>query len=70
MREHVSRDRRELWGEILEPYALGNCNPVTGNVYSSQITWQDTDKFPHLPEISTRLVFELKNAKLYSFWIH
>jgi hypothetical protein len=56
-------------GETVEPYALAKCNPVRGNVYDEKITWAGRDTLEWPSGTSPRLVFELKNAKLYSFWI-
>ena len=56
-------------GEPVEPYTLGQCKPVTGDVTAAPVAWQDKQAIEHPPDTSLRLVFELKNAKLYSFWI-
>jgi len=50
-------------------YILSKCKPVTGDHLEARVGWADSDTIEHSPETSLRVVFELKNAKLYSFWI-
>jgi len=69
MKTFVPRDQRAPWGEMIDPYTPANCKPVTGNVFAGRITWRGRDSLQRIPKTSPRLVFELKNAKLYSFWI-
>ena len=58
-----------LEGESVMDYQLAQCDPVTGDVMSARVSWGQK-KFLRCPvDESLRLVFALKNAKLYSFWI-
>ena len=66
---YIPRGSRKPTGDVIEPYALKNCSPVTGNVFAGQITWQGKESIEHPAGTSPRLVLELKNAKLYSFWL-
>jgi hypothetical protein len=55
--------------EALENYTLSHCLPVTTDATRAPVTWKSGENIP-LPEGKhVRLKFELKNAKLYSFWI-
>ena len=49
-------------------YGLEKCVPVTENTLSGQITWRKNGILPKAKD-PKRILFELKNAKLYSFWI-
>jgi len=60
---------REISGKPVEPYLLEKCNPITGDLLEGRVTWKDRNTIDHPHQRSMRLVFELKNAKLYSFWI-
>ena len=60
---------RTAGGAAVDPYTLANCIPVTGNVMQARIVWGNRKTIEHSPTSSLRLVFELKNTKLYSFWI-
>ncbi len=60
---------RSMSAKPLEPYTLANCKPVTGDHTAGRITWGDKQTIERPPKTSLRLVFELKNAKLYAFWI-
>ena len=69
MRQFVHRNKRPPWGKLIEPYTPANCNGVTGSTFAGRITWKGRPTLPPTADASPRLVFELKNAKLYSFWI-
>ena len=61
---------RKAWGgEAVGPYSVAKCKSLTANAIKGNITWEDRDTIKCSPNASMRLVFELKNAKLYSFWI-
>lgn len=66
---YVKAELRGTGGKAVEPYTLKQCKPVTGNVMKARVTWEGTSAIDRPQATSTRLVFELKNAKLYSFWI-
>ncbi len=66
---YVKAELRTVWGEVVEPYSLANCQPVTDDVFEGRITWAAADTLQRPAKTSLRLAFELKNAKLYSFWI-
>ncbi len=56
------------WGQAFEPYTLANCQPITKDSRRSPVRWHGTAVVRCPVRRSVRLVFELKNAKLYSFW--
>jgi len=60
---------RTTAGAPAGPYTLAQCTPVTGDVMGAKVVWGDRKTIEHSPKSSLRVVFELKNAKLYSFWI-
>ena len=60
----LSRSRAAVPG-----YALEDCRPITGDAPAARIRWGKQETAPRRPDQSVRLVFEIKNAKLYSFWI-
>ena len=68
-RVYIPQNQREAVGSVVGHYALENCSPVTGNVFDAKITWGDKDTLECPDKSSLRLVFELKNARLYSFWV-
>ncbi len=56
-------------GKPVGPYRLSKCEVVTGDQLKARITWADTGTIQRRQAVPLRLVFELKNAKLSSFWI-
>jgi len=66
---YVKAGLRKRSGKAVRAYTLAKCTPVTGNVLDGRITWEGKGTIECPPKTSLRLVFELKNAKLYSFWI-
>ena len=56
-------------GKAIGPYTLSACKPATTDATSIPITWAGQGAIRHSPDQSLRLAFELKNAKLYAFWI-
>ncbi|MCH2117434.1 MAG: hypothetical protein MK161_07010 [Pirellulales bacterium] len=60
---------RDAAGKPVAHYQLADCNPVQGDVTSARVTWRNRDQVHRPDDQSWRLVFELKNAQLYSFWI-
>jgi hypothetical protein len=48
---------------------MQQCKPVTGDLTAARVTWQDKKAIERPVDTPLGLAFELKNAKLYSFWI-
>ncbi len=55
--------------EPLGPYALEDSKPLAKGTLQGRMTWQAAQELPELKDSHVRLKFQLKNAKLYSFWI-
>ena len=66
---YVKAELRSRPGEAVRSYTLGECQPAAGDATKTRITWAGRNTIEHVPAQSLRLAFELKNAKLYSFWI-
>ena len=66
---YVKVEVRSAQGDGVEGHAMAGCQRVTGNVFAGRIKWDGGDTIVRPPKTSWRLAFELKNAKLYSFWI-
>ena len=60
---------RNAAGKVVEPYDLAGCKPVTGDVLRAPVRWAGRSRLRRHTGQSLRLAFQLKNAKLYSFWI-
>jgi len=66
---HVRVALQDVSGKIVAPYTLGGCKPVTGDVLEARVSWAGRRIIRNTAGKSLRLVFELKKAKLYSFWL-
>ena len=66
---YIKAALRDTAGKDRTPYALERCKPITGDVLKAQVTWGGRTTLRNPSGKSLRLAFELKNAKLYSFWI-
>ena len=66
---YVKAELRDRSGKPVQPYAFGACKAATGDATSIPITWTGSDAIRPAPGQSLRVAFELKNAKLYAFWI-
>jgi hypothetical protein len=60
----LTRDSQPIPG-----YDLENAVPLTNNTTKGQMTWNSKKKLAPPGEDHLRLVFQLKHAKLYSFWL-
>ncbi len=70
---HIKVSVRDLKNKPLPHYTLAKCQGVTTDTVAGRIQWQDNPQLPDdtaVPEQHIRLLFEVKNARLYSFWIH
>ena len=50
-------------------YAAENAIPFEGDAVSTQLAWEGAQEIPAPEEGHIRLMFQLKNAKLYAFWL-
>ena len=65
---HVKAEIRNAAGQAVRPYVMFACRPVTGDVLEGRISWADQSDIARPADQSLRIAFELKNARLYSFW--
>ena len=56
-------------GKAVKPYSSAACRPVAGDVLAAPVVWRGAETIKPPAGAMSRLVFEMKNAKLYSFWI-
>jgi len=49
--------------------SAGDCRPITAGGTDLPVSWPVGDDISHLADRHVRLEFQLRNAKLYSFWI-
>ena len=66
---YLKAEVRHADGTVVEPYGLAGCEPVTGDVLKAPVRWAGASQLACPEDKSLRLVFRLKNAKLYSFWV-
>ena len=50
-------------------YSVGGCKAITGDGIDRPVSWTGKTDLAGLQNSKVRLRFELRNAKLYSFWI-
>jgi hypothetical protein len=55
--------------QLTSGYELENAVPLTRNTTKGQMTWKSKEKLVPPGDDHLRIMFQLKNAKLYSFWI-
>lgn len=53
-------------GKAVEGFALTDCPPIVGDAIDQQVQWKDNAKFSALAGKPIRLIFELKDADLFS----
>ena len=66
---YLKAELRDAAGTVIQPYRLADCKPVTGDVMKAAVKWAGVSALKRPQDQSLRLVFQLKSAKLYSFWI-
>jgi hypothetical protein len=60
----LTRDSKPVAG-----YELENAVPLNTNTTKARMTWKSKEKLSTPGEDHLRILFQLRNAKLYSFWI-
>lgn len=60
----LSRDSEPMVG-----YTMDDAMPLTKNTSTGRMIWKSTDTVVSPRDMHLRIQFQLKNAKLYSFWI-
>jgi hypothetical protein len=66
---YVRAELRDASGKALQPYLLSRCRPVTNDNLNARITWDGKGTIDPPANGASRIAFELKHAKLYSFRI-
>lgn len=60
----LTRDSQPMGG-----YTLDDADPLTKNTTKGQVSWKSKKQLNPPDGDHLRIVFQLKNAKLYSFWV-
>ena len=70
---YLRAEVRDFYNKTLAPYRRGDCTALRKGAVCAAIAWEKTDRLPaganEAINKHIRLLFELKNARLYSFWI-
>jgi len=56
-------------GEVIEPFALEDCEPVSSDKTLVQVNWQENKDLAALAGKPVRFRFHLTNGSLYAFWV-
>jgi hypothetical protein len=66
---YVKAELRDASGKPQGPYLLSMCKPIHDDQVEARIRWDGRATIDRPANTPLRLVVELKNAKLYAFWI-
>ena len=66
---YIQAEVLDQHGDPILGYTVADCRPVQGNHLRAKLSWKDGKTLAQLKDRHIRLVFHLKNAKFYSFWI-
>ena len=66
---YIKAELRGTTNQSVEPYVLSNCRAVTGDSTKAHVTWDGADTIDRPDGQSLRIAFEIKNARLFSFWV-
>ena len=53
----------------IAPWTIESCSALHGDSIDMPVSWRDESKLTELNDSSVRLQFDLRSAKLFSFWI-
>jgi hypothetical protein len=56
-------------GQAIEGFTADTCNSIQSDVLQGQLSWAGGKTLADLKDRHIRIMFHLKNAKLYSFWV-
>ena len=56
-------------GDVLQPFSLENCRPVSGDDAKLEIKWKGVADLSALQGEPVRFRFHLKDGALYAFWV-
>ena len=66
---YLKAEWQDTSGVAIAGYRMNDCQAVQGDVTGGKVRWRNAGRIDRSDDNSLRLVFELKNANLYSFWI-
>ncbi|MBH07104.1 MAG: hypothetical protein CMJ20_12370 [Phycisphaeraceae bacterium] len=66
---YIKAEIRNTAGEAVKPYVMSECQPLTTDVLNGQVVWAGQTAVQRSADQSMRIAFEVKNARLYSFWL-
>ena len=66
---YIKAEIRNTAGEAVKPYVMSECQPLTADVLNGQVAWAGKTTIRRSADQSMRIAFEVKNARLYSFWL-
>ncbi len=56
-------------GQVLPPFTLANCLPVTSDKTLQPVRWSGVDDLSSLANQPVRIRFHLRNGRLHAFWV-
>ena len=59
----------DMHGKAVEPFTLGNCEPVTGDKTLQPVRWKGADDLSAVAGKPVKFRFHLSKAQLYAFWV-
>lgn len=59
----------DLKNRVISPFSLSRCETVSGDSTIQKISWKGIEDISQLAGKAVRFRFQLKNGKLYSFWV-
>ena len=68
-RGYIKAEIRNTAGEAVKPDVMSECQPLTTDVLNGQVVWSGQTAVQRSVDQSMRMAFEVKNARLYSFWL-
>jgi hypothetical protein len=56
-------------GKVIAPFSMANCTPVQGDTTRQQVAWKGASDLSKLSGQKVKFRFELRQGRLYSFWV-
>lgn len=56
-------------GAVMAPYSFANCEPISVDSTIQRVEWRGVEDLERLSGRVVRFRFQLKNGRLYSFWV-
>ncbi len=61
--------RTRKGSEVVKGFEVRDCKPLTGDSIDMTVAWESGEDISKLSGSFARIEFQLRNAKIYSFWI-